>query len=140
MEFLMTYGWALLVVLAAVAALAYFGVLSPGKFLPEKCSLPAGLACLDSSLTNAAGATLVIQNSLGVDMTGVVVSLAGTDCTADSGAGVSLANGAKATFAIGCTPTTGAKYKGTLSVLYTNADTNLTHTLSGEFIKQVAAS
>lgn len=27
MEFLMTYGWAILVVLAAIAALAYFGVL-----------------------------------------------------------------------------------------------------------------
>ncbi|MBI1979078.1 MAG: hypothetical protein HYS62_03415, partial [Candidatus Aenigmarchaeota archaeon] len=31
MEFLMTYGWAILVVLAAIAALAYFGVLSPEK-------------------------------------------------------------------------------------------------------------
>ena len=29
MEFLMTYGWAILVVLAAIAALAYFGVLNP---------------------------------------------------------------------------------------------------------------
>lgn len=29
----MTYGWAILVVLAAIAALAYFGVLSPDKFL-----------------------------------------------------------------------------------------------------------
>jgi uncharacterized protein (UPF0333 family) len=32
MEFLMTYGWAILVVLAAIGALAYFGVLSPDKF------------------------------------------------------------------------------------------------------------
>ena len=35
LEFLMTYGWAILVVLAAIAALAYFGVLSPDRFLPE---------------------------------------------------------------------------------------------------------
>ncbi len=28
-EFLMTYGWAILVVVAAIAALAYFGVLNP---------------------------------------------------------------------------------------------------------------
>ena len=46
MEFLMTYGWAILVVLAAIAALAYFGVLSPEKFLPEKCVLAPGLACV----------------------------------------------------------------------------------------------
>lgn len=37
MEFLMTYGWAILVVLAAIGALAYFGVLSPpGIYNEEK--------------------------------------------------------------------------------------------------------
>lgn len=34
MEFLMTYGWAILVVLVAVGSLAYFGVLSPDHFVP----------------------------------------------------------------------------------------------------------
>ena len=41
LEFLTTYGWAILVVLIAVGALAYFGVLDLGKFLPEKFILPA---------------------------------------------------------------------------------------------------
>jgi len=50
MEFLMTYGWAILVVLAAIAALAYFGVLSPEKFLPEKCLLAPGLACVSHKI------------------------------------------------------------------------------------------
>jgi hypothetical protein len=47
MEFLMTYGWAILVVLVAIGALTYFGVLSPDKFLPEKCvlSMNSGLFC-----------------------------------------------------------------------------------------------
>jgi len=31
MEFLMTYGWAILVVLVVIGALAYFGVLSPSS-------------------------------------------------------------------------------------------------------------
>ncbi|MAE13796.1 hypothetical protein CMO92_04475 [Candidatus Woesearchaeota archaeon] len=47
MEFLMTYGWAILVVLAAIGALAYFGVLSPDSLLPERCTGPAGLDCLE---------------------------------------------------------------------------------------------
>ncbi|MDP6139346.1 MAG: hypothetical protein QGI89_04610 [Candidatus Woesearchaeota archaeon] len=50
MEFLMTYGWAILVVLVAIGALAYFGVMSPDKFLPAKCTLPAGVACVDLGL------------------------------------------------------------------------------------------
>lgn len=37
MEFLLTYGWAILVVLIAIGTLAYFGALSPEKFkLPDK--------------------------------------------------------------------------------------------------------
>jgi len=35
MEFLMTYGWALLVVLIAIGALAFFGVLNPSRFFAE---------------------------------------------------------------------------------------------------------
>lgn len=33
MEFLMTYGWAILVALIVISALAYFGVLNPERFL-----------------------------------------------------------------------------------------------------------
>lgn len=53
MEFLMTYGWAILVVLVAIGALAYFGVLSPAQFLPEKCTLSSGsgLFCDDFSIS-----------------------------------------------------------------------------------------
>lgn len=35
MEFLMTYGWAILIVLIAIGALAYFGVLIPDRYLSE---------------------------------------------------------------------------------------------------------
>ncbi|MFH1174431.1 MAG: hypothetical protein V1725_04815 [archaeon] len=36
LEFIGTYGWALLMVLVAMAALAYFGVLNPSSMLPKK--------------------------------------------------------------------------------------------------------
>jgi len=47
LEFLMTYGWAILVVLAAIGALAYFGVLDPGAYLPSKCIATPGLSCVE---------------------------------------------------------------------------------------------
>ncbi|MBI2133713.1 hypothetical protein HYU11_03460 [Candidatus Woesearchaeota archaeon] len=56
MEFLMTYGWAILVVLVVIGALAYFGVLSPDNFLPEKCTISAGLKCKDFSVMDRTGA------------------------------------------------------------------------------------
>jgi len=46
LEFLMTYGWAILVVLAAIGALAYFGVLSPTNFLPDQCLGAVGIGCV----------------------------------------------------------------------------------------------
>lgn len=65
MEFLMTYGWAILVVLVAIGALAYFGVLSPDKFLPEKCiiSTGSGLFC-DKFSIDADSVDFKIKNSL----------------------------------------------------------------------------
>ena len=68
MEFLMTYGWAIMVVLVAISALAYFGVLSPDKFLPNKCFLEAGIGCTDFKVQEDS-VTLVLQNGKGEDIT-----------------------------------------------------------------------
>ncbi|NQU79175.1 hypothetical protein HQ545_05395 [Candidatus Woesearchaeota archaeon] len=100
MEFLMTYGWAILVVLAAVAALAYFGVLSPTKFLPESCVIgsTSGFSCLDFKVTSDA-AFLLIMNSGGRNF--VVHNITIDSCT--SSFDRSMPNGDKQVFNItGC--------------------------------------
>ncbi len=68
MEFLMTYGWAILVVLIVIGALAYFGVLSPSTLLPEKCTFPVSLSCTDFYVTTNT-ITVLLQNGAGRDMT-----------------------------------------------------------------------
>ena len=128
MEFLMTYGWAILVVLVAIGALAYFGVLSPDKFLPSKCTLPSGLACLDHKASSST-VTLVIQNGIGYDLTNVSVSVTGCGATA---AATTLDNGEQKTFDISCSPAlTGSKFSGDVSISYTITDTGLSHTKTG---------
>lgn len=52
MEFLVTYGWALLVVLIAIAALAYFGLLNPDRFLPDKATISDNRLQVIASGTN----------------------------------------------------------------------------------------
>lgn len=137
LEFLMTYGWAILVVLAAISALAYFGVLSPDRFLPEKCTLPSGIACLDFA-SDGAGITVVLQNSMGLDMQSLVVGLNGTGCVvSNQTSGPSaLQNGQKGTFLFTCTPDSG-KWRGIVTVTYLNPTTQLSHSKSGELVLAV---
>lgn len=47
LEFLTTYGWAFLVILIMIGALAYFGVLNPQQLLPERCTVSPGFACTE---------------------------------------------------------------------------------------------
>jgi len=105
MEFLMTYGWAILVVLVAIGALAYFGVLSPDRFLPERCTGPAGLDCLDkAAITAGAGQTgsieFVLKNNQGYNIvvldhtdTSVAVGTYDVATTDDCQTGVTDASG-----------------------------------------------
>jgi len=69
LEFLMTYGWAILVVLIVIGALAYFGILNPSILLPEKCTLQMGLYCNDHRINaNEGTITFNFQNGMGKDI------------------------------------------------------------------------
>lgn len=87
----MTYGWAILVVLAAVGALAYFGVFDTSNLLPEECTMGQGMTC-DDDLVRSDGVQFRITNALqtGVDIEGV--SLDTGACTLGS-ASLSWENG-----------------------------------------------
>src|SRR3989338_9454904 len=134
MEFLMTYGWAILVVLVAIGALAYFGVLSPDRFLPYRCILPSGIACLDHEVRDVFGpgngeVYVVIKNSLGYDIK--IVYLRASKCTSSTSEEI-IKNGDQARLtATGCTVTSGEKYSGDINITYTNADTGLEHKKRG---------
>ena len=135
MEFLMTYGWAILVVLAAIGALAYFGVLSPDRFLPEKCTLPSGIACLDFRYTGTA-VEMSIQNGAGFDMSAVTVTVNGTGCNAVSTGSATMTNGQTVTYAATCSPASG-KFKGDVNFVYTNQQTGMQHLKQGEIIVKI---
>ena len=129
MEFLMTYGWAILVVLAAIAALAYFGVLSPAKLLPEKCIFEPGLFC-GGHKVQPTQTTLIIENNVeGRTITINSVSVGGC-----SGAfSTTLSGGDKGTFVLtGCSNgVVKDKFRGEMTVGYTEQSTNLSKTAYG---------
>jgi hypothetical protein len=145
LEFIMTYGWAILVVLVAIGALAYFGVLSPDRFLPAKCTLQAGLACLDHKAT-IDSLQVRITNSLGYDIT--VNSVKAQLCICEGGAvgcpapftapeTASVGNGASVTYTLVCTNSGSTKYNGQLNITYTNLETNIQHINQGQVTSRI---
>src|SRR3989344_731683 len=136
LEFIMTYGWAILVVLVAIGALSYFGVLSPDRFLPETCTLPAGISCLDQAAYSSIDEIDVnLKNSLGMDITRITVDITG--CTS-SFSTPSLKNGGSVIAApTGCTLTACQKYTGQINVSYSNSDTGVNHKIQGTLSMKV---
>ncbi|MBU2633833.1 MAG: LamG domain-containing protein [Nanoarchaeota archaeon] len=82
MEYLLTYGWAILVVLVALSALFYLGVFSPST--PNTCNVQSPFVCAD---------TIVYEDSVGVSLGGSGISstsvnsmmINGESCVADMG-------------------------------------------------------
>lgn len=71
LEFLTTYGWAFLVILLMMGTLAYFGILSPGRVLPGRCTFGAEFQCLDYQIVQTGAAPnpqlkLRLKNSVGL--------------------------------------------------------------------------
>lgn len=152
MEFLMTYGWAIIIVLAAIGALAYFGVLSPTKLLPDRTTFQAPIPNVDNAVITAStnSVEVALRNNKGISITlplqGTLTPDSSTTCanavtTATyNGAAVvanttQIPNGASFLVAWDCDDvvvTTGTKFKADMTFAYTNADT-------GQLIQQVGS-
>jgi len=138
LEFLMTYGWAILAVLLAVGALAYFGVLNPDRFFPNKCVLPKGITCLDYNVETYR-VILVLQNNLGETITIDKVNVSANNQECSDEQSITLNNHDKVIYTM--TPcnngASSQKFDGVISIVYTPED-KLTHSISGTLKATVA--
>ena len=75
LEFLTTYGWAFLIILIMIGTLAYFGILTPSKLLPNRCTIGSEFGCSDHQL-KAAAVRVKLKNNVGepVDVTSIVLT------------------------------------------------------------------
>lgn len=140
MEFLMTYGWVIMAVMVAIGALSYFGLLSPERLLPSRCSLPAGINCLDF-IVDSASITLVLQNNVGGRITINRVAVGNVDSSSCfNNVDIVVNNNQKAIISIsGCSNgNMGERFKGELNVTYTK-ESLLTHVSSGTINARVSS-
>ncbi len=67
-EFLVTYGWAILGVLVAVGALAYFGVFNPSKYVNDECNFGDQWHCEDFIMSSNGNVTVRLRNNFGTNL------------------------------------------------------------------------
>ncbi len=137
MEFLMTYGWAILVVLVAIGALAYFGVLNPSRFLPSSCTIAPGISCDDFKVT-ASSVQLLLRNGLGDDLTAVTVAINGCSTSSATSWNDGKVLGGIAGTTLTCTNNgaVGSRFKEDVTVAYTSG-AGVSHSVTGEITTKI---
>ena len=127
MEFLMTYGWALLVVILAIASLSFYFGFGNNLFVTETCLMGPGFACVDF-VVDEGSITIAVLNGLGDDLISFYFSHPA--CSVQS-ASLSLKNGQKKLFTVtGCEGvfTEGDFVEDAPTFAYKTIDSSIEHT------------
>jgi hypothetical protein len=144
MEYLMTYGWAILVVLIALGALFYLGVFSPKT--PSTCTVPSPLTCADVQASAATDDLILVLGASGTSaatLTNVIVnSPSGYDCTISGGTistDVPTSVSCLGDGGAGDDLSEGTKLSGTGTATYTLQGSTIVHTTEIQFSGTVEA-
>ena len=133
-EFLMTYGWAILVAILAIGVLAYFGVFSPGKYAASSAIVTAPFYA-NSYNIKTIGIGLELRNNGGEDV--IIQSLIISSCGINDTAMSAAADG-QIIVEVPCALTEGESFKGDITVNYRKVgsilDLQSTGTIAGKVI------
>ena len=136
MEFLMTYGWAILAAVIVIGVLASFGVFSPSKYVPTKCILSAPLGCV-AVAADTGGVDIEVRNGAGGSIDIDTITLTGCTGTVAPGLPVTMIDQNVTVYNINCTLIAGEKFQGDLTVTYTSAGSAVAQTSSGSVTVEV---
>ncbi len=128
MEFLMTYGWAILVALIVVGVL-WLIIGNPSNFVGNKFTMSDPL--ISNALDiQASGITIEVRNGLGESLTVTGVNI--TNCGLLSTT-TTIANSALQTFTVTCSPTliSGDRFRGDVTISYTKTGSSITQRATG---------
>lgn len=133
MEFLMTYGWAILAAIIAIGALAYFGVFNSGNLAGGKAAISTPLY-LNAWNVQTTGVNLEIRNDAGesINIQSVYVEGCGTNNTA-----MNVGTGSMQVYNVPCTLVSGELLRGDIRVVYTKAGSNLDLSSTGTIVETI---
>ena len=125
MEFMLTYGWAMMVGAVVIVGMSYFGLFDLDTYLPSKCDFPVGLTCKDFSVLDTS-VDFSIMNNLG----GKIDTIQITVPSCAPGNIAQIENGETTSLSIPCVIPVG-KFNYDISISYTKSSTGLTFDVIG---------
>jgi hypothetical protein len=117
MEFLMTYGWAILAAVIAIGVLSYFGVFSPGKYISNVVTVNQPFGTTQELAITTSEINFLLRNGGGsaADISSIDVAGCGNYSTA-----FTIADGKSALVNVTCSPVliSDDKFKGDITIIY----------------------
>lgn len=149
MEYLTTYGWAIIIIAVVLTALFELGLFNPGSFVSTTCAFPANFGCISASLYSINGTLSVnVQQALqsNINVTAYGCNAQGTITNMSKPLNppsnqITLGIGANYTFFIPCYSNgtrinvqPGQVFKGYVIINYTLLQTGFPHTVVGTLV------
>lgn len=144
MEFLMTYGWAILAAIIAIGVLAYFGVFTPGKYVGGTAIVNAPFYVnawnIQAGLSTDGGVVLELRNNGGesFEIQSVEVAGCGTDSTS-----LNVSASALQSVTVNCAGgtglTAGETFKGDITIKYRKSGSTVDLSSTGTIADTIVA-
>lgn len=134
MEFLITYGWAILAAIVAIGVLAYF-LSSPGRLTANSCTLAAPFNC-NAGLASVSGQNVQLELRNGGGESFSISSVAISNCGTNSTTQTITADELKV-INVACTSTLTADttFRGDITIAYTKlGGSTLTQQSTGRIV------
>jgi hypothetical protein len=135
MEFLMTYGWAILAAIIVIGLLGYYFISVGTGRSAALVNAPFYANAWNAKTT---GITLELENNGGETLNVTDVTVTGCGSTASAPGEVEA--GAKLTATMACALTEGDAFKGDITITYTKADSAVELTSTGSMTQTVTAA
>ncbi|MEM3227507.1 MAG: hypothetical protein QXR58_02335 [Candidatus Micrarchaeaceae archaeon] len=148
MEYLMTYGWAILIISIVLGALAAMGLFNPSTYINSQCIFPAEFSCINSYMSTSGLLSVNIEQSssapINITAIGCNTNATTVDMVQESPA-IYVPIGSNVTFSgIQCysagTPFSGrvgTVFHGYVILNYTNVQTGFPHTTIGSLLQKI---
>lgn len=142
LEFMTTYGWALIVVLVMIMAIVYFDIFDTDNFIQDSCSVSGELQCREFTV-NPQIVKIQLKNNFGKDITINDVTCqdeAGNSATTSPGLPVSPGSTIDVTCDFGSALfNPGDKQKFTFEIEYRRTTGTVDHIVTGDLISTVSS-